>query len=148
MLESSDLIQSTIKVCRLDENKLIFKLEKNLFCTNQWITSMIAHQTEPGSLDHLFLFAQKLLFFRQTKNCLMTIVYMTIMGEIFRYKIFAGRKETKSCQPVVISFPGSWRGSWEDIWWIYNIFHSLDLIGWNNMLSWWEKYFGNRNVIY
>ena len=26
MLESSDLIQSTIKVCRLDENKLIFKL--------------------------------------------------------------------------------------------------------------------------
>ena len=37
LLESSDLIQSTIKVCRLDENKLIFKLDQILFLPDQWI---------------------------------------------------------------------------------------------------------------
>ena len=37
MLESSDLIQSTIKVSRLDENKLIFKLDQILFLPDEWI---------------------------------------------------------------------------------------------------------------
>ena len=35
MLESSDLIQSTIKVCRLDGNKLIFKPDQIIFRLNE-----------------------------------------------------------------------------------------------------------------